>query len=310
MADQLDELQVEPVDAHVDAGALARLQDLVLELLAHLGHHLLDAGRVDTAVDHQLVQRQARHLAADRVEGGQQDGVGCVVHHDLHARGGLQGPDVAALTADDAALDLVVVDRESRDGVLDGRLRGGALDGVDHDALRFAGGIEPRLIHGIVDIGLGLGAGLGLHILDQHLAGLLGRHPGDVLQFLVDLGGHTLTLLHLGVQLVLEGVHLPLLRIELMLAAVQFALLLLDLSLTRLDIVLPVAELVVLLVHECLVLALELEEFLLGLQDLLLLDALGLQVRLLDDGVRASLGRGAADEYINCKGQCGSGNCC
>ena len=95
-----------------------------------------------------------------------------------------------------------------------------------------------------------------------------------------------------------------------MLPAVQFPLLLLQLAFPGLDIVLPVAEFVVLLAHERLVLALHLEEFLLGLQDLLLLDVLGLEIRLFDDGVGASRGRGAADQYINCKGQYGSGNGC
>ena len=93
-----------------------------------------------------------------------------------------------------------------------------------------------------------------------------------------------------------------------MLLAVQLALLLLQLAFTGSDIVFAVAELVVLLVDEFLMLTLELEELLLGLQDLLLLDAFGLQVRLLDDGVRASLRRGPADQYINCEGQRGTCN--
>ena len=254
------------------------------------------------------MQGQAGDLAAHRVESGKEDGVGRVVHDDLDAGRGLEGADVSALTADDAALDLVVVDREGRDGVLDRRLRGGALDRVDHDALRLAGGVEPRLVHRIVDIGLRLAARLGLHVLDQHLAGILGGHPGDILQLLVDLRGHALTLLHLGVQLGLEGVDLALLGVEVMLLAVQLALLLLQLAFTGSDIVFAVAELVVLLVDEFLMLALELEELLLGLQDLLLLDAFGLQVRLLDDGVRASLRCGPADQYINCEGQRGTCN--
>ena len=309
-ADQLNQLQVQAVDTHIDAGALARLQDLVLELLAHLRHHLLDAGRVDAAVNHQLMQGQTGHLAANRIEGGQQDGVRRVVDDDLHARGSLQRTDVAALTADDAALDLVVLDREGRHGVLDGRFRSGALDGVDDDALRLLGGVQARFVHRIVDEGLRFAARLGLHVLDKHLAGVLGGHAGDVLQLLVDLRGHALALFQLGVQLGLEGVHLALLGVQVVLAAVQLALLLLELPLAGFDIVFAIAKLIVLIVHEILVLALKLEELLLGLQDLLLLDAFGLELRLLDDGVRASFGSGAADEYINCKGQGGSGNCC
>ena len=50
-------------DAQVDDGALADLEDVLFNLAGGLGHHLLDAGRVDAAVAHQLVKAQAGNLA-------------------------------------------------------------------------------------------------------------------------------------------------------------------------------------------------------------------------------------------------------
>ena len=67
-ADHADELHGKTVDAEVDAGALAGLKYLILKLFLDLGDDFLDAGRVAAAVDNELVEGQAGHLAADRVE--------------------------------------------------------------------------------------------------------------------------------------------------------------------------------------------------------------------------------------------------
>ena len=161
------------MDAQVDAGALSGLEYLVVELLADLGDHLLDAGGMDAPVDDELVQREPGHLPADGVEGREQDGVGGVVHDYLDSGGRLEGPNVPSLASDDASLDLVVLDGEGGHGILDGRFGGGALYGVDDNALGLACGVQPGFVHGVVDVGLGFGVGLGLEIVDQHLLGLL-----------------------------------------------------------------------------------------------------------------------------------------
>ena len=281
-ADQPDQFDVQAMDAQVDTGALAGLQNLVLELLLDLRDHLLDAGRVDAAVDDQLVERQPRHFAAHGVEGGKQDGVGGVVDDDLHARGGLQGADVAAFAADDTALDLIVVDGEGRDRVLDGGFRRGALDGVDDDPLRFLGRVEAGFVHGVVDIGLGLRTGFGLHVFDQQLLRILRRHAGDGLQLLVRLGAQPLIFLgFLGKDLLL-GLEAGPRALGFAQLALQFVVLLVDAVFLLADPVLGLAQLAVLLVDEFLVLALQLQETFLRLVDLVVLD-----------GFRLDLGRTA-----------------
>ena len=122
---------MESVYSEVDGGTLAHLDDLLLDLFLDLGHDLLDTCGVDAAVGYELVQGQTCDLAAHGIETAEDDGLGRVVDDDLDACRGLQSTYVAALAADDAALDLVTVDVEYRNGILDGRLGSYTLDRGD-----------------------------------------------------------------------------------------------------------------------------------------------------------------------------------
>ena len=109
---------------------LAFLADLLLELGLDVLDDLLDAGRVDAAVQDEPLDGQAGDLAADGVEARQDDRLGRVVDDDVDAGGHLQGPDVAALAADDPALHVVAGQVDDRDRRLDDVLGGRALDGA------------------------------------------------------------------------------------------------------------------------------------------------------------------------------------
>src|SRR5262249_2746330 len=106
---------------------LAFFLDALLALLPCFGHGLLDPGRVDATVDDQLVQSGPGHLAADRIEAADHDRFRSVVDDQVDSGRLLERADVAPLTADNSALDLLVGKREDRDRCL-GRLVGGALD--------------------------------------------------------------------------------------------------------------------------------------------------------------------------------------
>ena len=262
--------------------------------------------RVDAAVDDKLVQGQAGDFAADRIERGQQDGIRGVVHDDLNAGRGLEGADVAALTADDAALDLVTFDREGRDGILNGRFTGCPLDRGDDDAFGLLGGIEPGLVHGIVDVGLRFRTGFGLHVLDELVLGFLGGHAGDGFDLFVDLCleaviflGFALGILPLRLEAVLHvvGIFEPL---------VQFAVLLVQGVLLLFQAVLGIADGSVLFGDILLMLAFELEELLLGLEDLFFLDVFSFQFRFFQDFILAALENDPPDPYIDCEGQQGT----
>jgi hypothetical protein len=125
---------------------------------------------VDAPVLDQPLERDPRRLAADRVERGQHDGLGGVVDDDVHAGGLLEGADVAALPADDAALHLVGRELDDRHRRLGGEVGGHALDGEGDDLARLALGFALSLLLDLADRvgGLGLG-GLG-QILQELLA--------------------------------------------------------------------------------------------------------------------------------------------
>ena len=59
---------MQAVYAQIDRRALTRLDDLILDLLTHLGNDLFDASRMDASVLHQLMQSQTGDLATYRVE--------------------------------------------------------------------------------------------------------------------------------------------------------------------------------------------------------------------------------------------------
>ena len=106
-AQQLDDLGRQARHAGLVDGLLAGLAHDDVDLGAGLGDDLLDAAGVDPAVLDELGQGQAGDLAADRVEAADDDRLGRVVDDQVDARGLLEGADVAALAADDAALHLV-----------------------------------------------------------------------------------------------------------------------------------------------------------------------------------------------------------
>src|SRR5271166_2575279 len=106
-AEEIDEFFVHVGNAQLDQRVLARplAQLLDLRLAALVG--VLDPLRVDAAVQDEPFQGEPGDLAADRVEAGKEYRLGRVIDDEVDAGHRLEGPDVAALTADDAALHLV-----------------------------------------------------------------------------------------------------------------------------------------------------------------------------------------------------------
>src|SRR4029077_1860521 len=89
--------------------------------------------RMDPAVDDELVQRNPRHLAADGVEAADDYGFRGVIDDQVDPGGLLESTDVAALLADDAALELVGRQRQHRYRDLRGLVGGDALDRLGDD---------------------------------------------------------------------------------------------------------------------------------------------------------------------------------
>ncbi len=181
-AEELDQLGVHAGDAQLQQRRLPFLQDLLLELGLDLLDDLLDARRVDAAVDDQPFERDPGHLAAERVEAGEDDRLGRVVDDQVDAGGHLQGADVAALAADDPPLHLVVGKHDDRDGGLGDVVGGRPLDRHADDPLRLPGGLLAGLVLDPLDDVGRLDLGLVLHDADQLVARLLGGEAGDLLE--------------------------------------------------------------------------------------------------------------------------------
>jgi hypothetical protein len=249
-AEEVDQFRVHVGDAQLDqrvlAGALAQLLDLGLAPLVGV----LDPLRVDPAVGDQPVQGEPGDLAPHRVKAGEQDGLGRVVDDQVDAGHGLEGPDVAALAADDAALHLIARQVQDRDHGLAGLLGGDALDGQRDDLAGALVALGLGLVLDVPDDERRFPLGLVLDGGDQLGLGLVGGEAGDALEFalsfrvlLVELGGAALQVLlaagqGLGALLnPLELLVQPLLAIgEAQLTALEVTAQLADLVLDRADL--------------------------------------------------------------------------
>ena len=281
----LDELGVQVVDAGIEGRLLAGLADALGDEGLRLLVELLDASGVDAAVGDQVLERDARGLAADGVEAREHDGLGGVVDDEGDAGHLLEGADVAALAADDATLEVVGGDVDGGDGDLAGLVGGAALDGGGDD---LAGGLVGLGADGLLglaqDLGL-LADGLGAHAGEQLVVGLVRREPGDALELGRLARDHLLEVGLATVELALEAG-------ELMLATVEGVVSVVEGLLALHDAVLEGLELALALLLLGLGGLLEGEDLLLGLEDGLLLGVLRLAGGLGGDALRLATGGG------------------
>ncbi len=137
--------RVQVVETELECGGLAILADGIVHLGADFLDDFLDARRVNAAVRDQPLDDAACDLAAERIEAGQDDRAGRVVHDQVDAGRELEGADVPALAADDPALEVVARKIDDRDGRLGGVLGRGALDRLRDDAAGPRLGLLARL---------------------------------------------------------------------------------------------------------------------------------------------------------------------
>ena len=108
------------MDTNLKNGAFTLLFDGVLNLSASLFHHVLNAGWMNSSVGNKLFKGQTGNLSANRLEAGKGDGFGGVIDNKINAGGGFNGTDVPSLTADYAALHIVVGQRHNRNSCFGG----------------------------------------------------------------------------------------------------------------------------------------------------------------------------------------------
>ena len=140
---------------------------------------LLDPRGVDAAVRNQFGEGDPGGLTAHRVETGQQDALRGVIDQHVHAGDLLEGPDVAALPADNPALHLVTGQRHGRDHGLGGLLRGDALDAGHDDRSRFRFSVLLGLGFDLPGQLCGVQPGVLLHVGHEFDPGVLRRQAGN-----------------------------------------------------------------------------------------------------------------------------------
>ena len=165
------------MDAKVDGGTFTGFNDFLLNLLADFCDHLLNTCRVNTSIRNKVVQGQTADFTAHRVESTDYNCFRGVIDHDFHACSGFKGTDVAALTSNDAALHIVIINMKDGDTIFNGRFRCNTLNGLDDDALGFLIGRQFRFIHNFIDVALGMRLSLGFQAFHQSFFRFTCRKP-------------------------------------------------------------------------------------------------------------------------------------
>ena len=181
-AENLDQLRMNAVDAGLEGSTLAFALDDLLHLAASLVNHFLNAGRMDTTVNDQLFECQTCDFTANRIERGQGDRLGRIVDDEVYAGKGFQRADVASLAADNAALHLVVRQRNNRNGRLGYLIGGTALDCGRDD---LTGSLLALVLQALIDLAQLDGCIVGCFVfngLDEHIACFVAGHAGNLFQ--------------------------------------------------------------------------------------------------------------------------------
>ena len=187
-AEQSDELRMESVDTRLECRLFASFLDALVDFALRLLDHLLDARRMDAAILDELLECDARDLTAHRVEARQDDGLRRVVDDEVDARQRLERADVAALAADDAALHLVVRQRDDRDRRLRDVVSRAALDGRRENLAGLLVRLIFRLLLVLLDFHGFLMLELFLCLSHEDGLRLVGRETGDALKLSLLLG--------------------------------------------------------------------------------------------------------------------------
>ena len=106
-AKSLHNLRVQIVNASIKGSLLTSLLNPVSHELLGLLVHLLDTCGVNTPISNKVLKSNASGLPANRVEAGKNDGLGSVVDDERDTGNLLEGSNVTALTANDAALEVI-----------------------------------------------------------------------------------------------------------------------------------------------------------------------------------------------------------
>ncbi len=179
-------------------------------------------GRVDPPVQDELLHRTPGDLAPDRVEAGDRHRFRRIVDDHVDAGGLLEGADVAAVAADDAALHLVRRQGYDRDRDFGHVVRRHPLDGVGDQLARPALAFGLSFLLDLPDDADHVAAGLALDLGQQQRLGIVPAHARDALQLFDGLLVQRLKLVFLPIEGALALVQLLVALLDLLHALVHF----------------------------------------------------------------------------------------
>ena len=145
-AQQLNQLRMQAMDAGLQNGTFTFLLDDLFHLAAALFDHFFDAGRMNPSVNNQLFQCQACNFTANRIKAGQRDCLRRIINNEINTGQSFQCADIAAFTANDTALHLIIRQRDNGNGCFCHMVCGTALDCGGNDLT----GIFFRFILGLL----------------------------------------------------------------------------------------------------------------------------------------------------------------
>ena len=268
---QLHQFVVDAVLIGLKHSILAGFPDLVFHFFASLFHRFLNAGRVDAAVHDQLLHSDAGDFTAHRVEGGYDDGLGGVVDDQIHTGGSFQRTDVAAFTANDPTLHVVIGQGDHRHGAFRHMVGSALLNGQGDDVASLLFALFLGTGFDFPHHGGGVVIGFLLHTLHNDLPCLVLGHGGNPFQLGVLLLGqclgfflHFLDVRSLFVQAGFPGLHVVSLLVQGFFPLEQAALVPLNLRPA-------VADFLIVFRFFPVIFRLSLQDLLLGLQHLFLL---------------------------------------
>src|SRR3989338_2041059 len=162
-----------------------------------LFHHLFNPSGMDSTVANQILQGDPGDFPAVHVKAGDRNGLRGVIDDNIDARGGLEGADITAFPADDAAFHLVARQRNDRYRRAGRMIRGAALNSAgDNLARLFIRGLPDLLLCGPNTHGL-LVNNLRIPTPQKKALGILLAHRGYFLQALFFLLNQLIELLFL-----------------------------------------------------------------------------------------------------------------
>src|SRR4030042_3479280 len=148
-------------------------------------HHLLNASRMNSAIQNEALQGNTGHLPPHRIKTGERNRFRGIIYNQVHAGGMLQGSDVAALASNETSLHFIARERNHRYRALGYHIGSTALHGLGQDVSTLPIAFLSYPYFHLTHASRCLVTNLALHPLKQYFLRLSRSHGGNQFQFML-----------------------------------------------------------------------------------------------------------------------------